>query len=112
MIGDLYNAYIEFTFKIIANIGGRIYLAPIYVLGFIIPKAKELLLEYENNASNKSIFLISNISSIIFCSIIYTAIPEFAKTVISKFLWYVLYVIGGYFILFFFADYKEKQKIS
>jgi hypothetical protein len=53
-------------FKIFAYVWTKIYIAPVYLISFLVPYLKSTIKNYEKLGDRKSIFLISSISGLLF----------------------------------------------
>lgn len=107
MINDLLNRYIELNFKVYAHIVGYLYIAPVYLVGLIIPQFKKTIEDYERGESNNPTLIISFFSGAIIFGFTLFIAPEFAESNIEKLLWYLGYVGWGFFALYLLVDYRN-----
>ena len=112
MIGGLIKSYFDFCFTVYAYVIGYIYMAPVYVIGLLVSIIKKIMIEYETDATMGSMIIISIISGTIYSVPIFYFIPMFAESLFEKILWFVGYVLYGYFALFLLADKRMKQRNS
>jgi hypothetical protein len=111
LISTIIQKFIEINFIFYAYAVGYLYLAVFYLPAFFIRPLKRNLGEYELVGSNRSAFIISFISGT-FLYLCFLFLPgldpgaEFNSLVLV--LWFIGFVLWGFFALFLLADYKKK----
>ncbi len=113
VISTIIQKYIEINFIFYAYAVGYLYLAIIYLPSFLIQPLKKKLIEYERIGTNKSAFIISLISGTVLylCFLFLVGLdPITGFSPLILVLWFIGYVLWGYFALFLLADYKKKFK--
>ena len=91
---------------------GYIYLSLFYLIAFLAPPLKNILDEYEINGTKKSIIIITLISGCIYYAALYFFIlnsPARAVSLIETFIWFLLFIGGGFLALFLLYEYKNKE---
>ena len=105
----MFDTYLNFNFKFIAYAIGYIYLAVPYVLSFVFPPLKRVLLEFLENGSNRSNFIISIISGSLIFYLSWFKYDDMSFKLDSHIkivLLYLGYVGFGFFGLFLLADHR------
>ena len=111
IVSTIIQKYIEINFIFYAYSVGYLYLAVIYLPSFLIRPLKRYLSEYERIGTNRSAFIISVISGtvIYLCFLFLVGLdPILGFSAFVLVLWFIGYVLWGYFALFLLADYKKK----
>ena len=111
IVSTIIQKYIEINFIFYAYSVGYLYLAVIYLPSFLIRPLKRYLSEYERIGTNRSAFIISVISGIVIylCFLFLVGLdPISGFSAFVLVLWFIGYVLWGYFALFLLADYKKK----
>jgi len=111
LLSNILRNYVEINFIFYAYAVGYLYMAIVYIPSLAIPPLKLILSEFENSGTRRSTCIISVISgSILYILFLYLVgldpVTRFGPFVL--FLWFVGYLLWGYFALFLLADYKKK----
>lgn len=92
-----------------------IYIAFVYLLGFIVPALKKAIIDYERTGSAKSISMISSVSSVLFTVLfVFFLFEESSPASIKKML-LTIGIYAGCFIFGFLAMtlwYDDMHKTS
>ena len=100
-------------FKIFAYMWTKIYIAPIYLISFIVPYLKRTIEDYENIGNKKPIILISSISSFLLSVGFYFLANQLAGEELA--IYYLVFFYLGIFLwgvywLFMQSDYQRNTK--
>ena len=89
----------------------KIYIAPVYLISFLVPKLKRTIKNYENLGDRRSIFLISSISGLLFSCVFYYIGDQLAVGGLA-FVYFALFYLGsllwGTYWLFLQSDYQSR----
>ncbi|GEM_PF-1465861 len=114
MIGKLINGYCQITVKLFAYTIGGILFGIFYGLSLVFPFFKNILNEYENETSPKSVLFIDFFSisliSIFLVSIEKRLPVKYQDNISSILLFYFIWIVFGYFALYALAGIKKKNK--
>jgi hypothetical protein len=111
LLSTIIQKYIEINFIFYAYTVGYLYLAVIYLPSFFIGPLKKNLSEFEQIGTNRSAFIIAVISGtfLYVCFLLLVGLdPTTGFSPFILVLWFIGYVVWGYFALFLLADYKRK----
>jgi hypothetical protein len=100
MIVNLIKAYWELNFKFYAYLVGNVYIAPCYLIGFVIPTFKKVIHEYETSGNTKAISVISFVSGSLIYGCLFFLDPNFSRSIHEIILWYIGSFIWGFYALY------------